>query len=70
MPDSWNATVYRQRAEAWRQRAALVEDEAQRNTCLGLAEGYGRLAGLIEAEARQLQRSQDNSEGPRPGPKA
>jgi hypothetical protein len=70
MPDSWNATVYRQRAEAWRQRAALVEDKAQRNTCLGLAEGYERLASLIEAEARGLQRSQENSEGPPSGPEA
>jgi hypothetical protein len=70
MPDSWDPNLYRQRAEAWRQRAALLEDEDQQDTCLDIADGYDRLAGLIEAETQRFLTSQDNPESPRPGPEA
>ena len=53
MPENWDPIVYRQRAEAWRQRAALLpEDDPQATTCLEIADGYGKLADLIEARQR------------------
>ena len=52
MPDQWDADVYRQRAEAWRQRATqLSDDDDARVTCLSLAEQYDKLANLIEQRA-------------------
>jgi hypothetical protein len=53
VPDSWDAKVYRQRAEAWRQRAALAEGK-QRAACIVLADGYETLAGLLEEEQQRL----------------
>jgi hypothetical protein len=49
MPDKWDANVYRQRAEAWRKRAAQpsVNDD-QKAACLALASDYEKLAKLIE----------------------
>jgi hypothetical protein len=45
MPDNWDATVYCQRAAAWRQRAAaLRKDDDQQDACVATAEGYERLA--------------------------
>jgi hypothetical protein len=70
MPDSWDPNIYRQRAEAWRQRAALLEDEDQQDTCLDIADGHDRLAGLIEAEAQGFRTPQGNLESPLPGPEA
>ena len=56
MPENWDPIVYRQRAEAWRQRAALLpEDDPQATTCLEIADGYGKLADLIEARQRPAQ---------------
>ena len=56
MPESWDPKIYRERAEAWRQRAALLsEDNLQTKTCLELAEGYERLAQLIEADQERLR---------------
>jgi hypothetical protein len=55
MPDSWDADVYRQRAEAWRQRAAHLSDEFDaRAICLSLADDYEALANLIEHRARLI----------------
>src|ERR1700748_1301457 len=49
MPDDWDATIYRQRAEAWAQRAALLpEGDPQVAIYLDIAEGYEKLARLIE----------------------
>jgi hypothetical protein len=80
MPDNWDATVYCQRAAAWRQRAAtLREDDDQQDACVAIAEGYERLASLIEAKAQRLQRSLDDGRrsdpselgvGARSGPQA
>ena len=52
MPDQWDADVYRQRAEAWRQRAAQLSDaDDARATCLSLADDYEKVTNLIEQRA-------------------
>jgi len=49
MPDSWDPETYRQRATAWRQKAAsLPEEHAEWQACLDIAESYEKLARLIE----------------------
>jgi hypothetical protein len=56
MPESWDPAVYRQRVEAWREKAALLpEGDPQGATCLEIAEGYEKLADLIEAQQRLVQ---------------
>jgi hypothetical protein len=50
MPDKWDPDVYRQRAEAWRQRASELEGE-EKAASLSIADGYKRLAALIEERA-------------------
>jgi hypothetical protein len=56
MPDTWNAEIYRQRAEQWRQKAAeLSEDGPGRRTCEAIAEGYAKLADLIDSSRRGLE---------------
>ena len=53
MPDQWDPRVYRRRAEAWRQRAALEEEDEQRHAaCLAIADGYDKLASSLEDEER------------------
>jgi hypothetical protein len=42
--------VYRERAAVWRQRALLCDDENQQNACIVLADGYDRLADLLDAQ--------------------
>ena len=60
MPDQWDAEVYRQRAEAWRQRAAqLSDDDDTRATCLSLADDYEKLANLIEQRASLIGPAKD-----------
>ena len=50
MPESWDPEIYRQRAAAWRQKAAsLPEEHEEWQTCLDIAESYERLARLIES---------------------
>ena len=51
MPDSWNAEIYRQRVEAWRQRAALLPEGKEAAICLEIAEGYAKLANALEAKS-------------------
>ena len=48
MPDSWNATLYRERAVRWRQEAENLTEGKERDACIRLAEGYEHLAELIE----------------------
>ena len=49
MPDAWNAAVYRERAAAWRDKAAtLPEGSRERDVCQDIAQGYDDLADLIE----------------------
>jgi hypothetical protein len=55
MPDAWDPKVYRDRAAAWRNRALLCEDERQRDACTVLAEGYDRLADLLDAQAENVR---------------
>lgn len=64
MPESWDPCVYRQRAEAWRQRAALLPvADPQATTCLEIAEGYERLAELIDAGRENLRSGLPEPEG-------
>jgi hypothetical protein len=51
MPDAWDPQVYRDRAAAWRQRAMLCDDESQWDACIALADGYDRLADLLDTQA-------------------
>ena len=52
MPDSWDPKIYRQRAAAWREKAAsLPEEHRERQICLDIAEGYEKLPRVIEARA-------------------
>ena len=52
MPDSWSAEVYRQRAEAWRQKAVLLpEGHEEATLCLEIAGGYAKLARVLEAKS-------------------
>jgi hypothetical protein len=48
MPDQWNPEIYRQRARQWQDKAAALAPGDERATCLQIAEGYARLATLIE----------------------
>jgi hypothetical protein len=55
MPNAWDPQVYRHRAAAWRDRAILCKDERQRNACIVLAEGYDRLADLLDTSAEHFR---------------
>jgi hypothetical protein len=60
MPDQRDPEIYRQRAEAWRQRAAqLSVNDDQRYACLSLAEDYEKLANLIKQRSALERRSGD-----------
>lgn len=49
MPENWDPTYYRERAKAWRAKAAsLPGDDPERAVCIELADGYDRLATLLE----------------------
>ena len=50
MSDQWDPERYRQRAEEWRQRAAEVPEGRTRRTYQEIAEGYERLADLVESQ--------------------
>jgi hypothetical protein len=53
MPDTWDPVVYRERAKAWRDRAAsLPESDPNRAHCLEIAEGYERLAAQLELRSK------------------
>jgi len=55
MPDSWDAEKYRQRAEEWQKKAESLGDDKERTACLTIAEGYARLAELIEDRSRHYR---------------
>jgi hypothetical protein len=59
MPDSWDPEIYRQRAEQWRKKADALGEGRERLECLTIADGYARLADLIESR---------QSQGPAPKP--
>ena len=49
VPESWDPACYRERAKAWREKAmTLPEDHPERAVCIELADGYDRLATLLE----------------------
>ena len=49
MPENWDPAVYWDHASRWRDRAAsLPEDHPERAACVEIAEGYERLAALLE----------------------
>jgi hypothetical protein len=51
MPETWDPAVYRERAKAWRDKArALPELPENKVVCLEIAEGYEKLADLLEAQ--------------------
>ena len=50
MPDSWDAGEYRNRATAWLQKAESLPEGYEREACFALAEGYVRLAELLEVQ--------------------
>jgi hypothetical protein len=53
MPDTWDPVVYRERAKAWRDRAAsLPENDPNRAHCLEIAEGYEKLAAQLELRSK------------------
>jgi hypothetical protein len=61
MPNDWSPETYRRRARQWQDKAAALPSGDERQTCEALAEGYMRLAQLIEkdlltARAGELRR--------------
>jgi len=54
MLDQWDAALYRERAEVWRQRAVMLSESEIRTSCIILAAEYSKLAGLVEAEAQRI----------------
>ena len=49
VPEHWDPAYYRERAKAWRDKATtLPEDHPERAVCIELADGYDRLATLLE----------------------
>jgi hypothetical protein len=53
MPEHWDPIYYRERAKAWREKAmVLPEDHPERAVCMELADGYDRLAALLEQRGR------------------
>ena len=55
MPSDWNPETYRRRAKKWPSKAVAVPFGDERKACEVLAQGYARLAQLIE-QARQYGR--------------
>jgi hypothetical protein len=48
MPSDWNLETYRRRARQWQDKAVALPPGDERQSCVVLAEGYARLARLIE----------------------
>jgi hypothetical protein len=52
VPETWDPVRYRERAKAWREKATVLpDDDPERAVCIVLAEGYDRLATLLEQRA-------------------
>jgi hypothetical protein len=53
LPDIWDPATYRERAKAWRDKAAsFPEKDPNRATCVEIAVGYEKLAALLEQRVR------------------
>jgi hypothetical protein len=48
MSDNWDPERYKERAKQWRDRAASVPEGPRRDAYVTIAEGYERLAEIIE----------------------
>jgi hypothetical protein len=49
VPETWDPACYHERAKTWREKAmTLPEDHPERAVCIELADGYDRLATLLE----------------------
>jgi hypothetical protein len=55
MPNNWNPETYRRRARQWQDKAVALPSGDERQACEVLAQGYVRLAQLIE-QAQQSYR--------------
>jgi hypothetical protein len=56
LPDTWEPVIYRERAAAWRNKAAtLPEDDPNRAPLSGDREGYEKLADQLERRSRLEQ---------------
>ena len=63
VPDSWNGKIYRQRAEAWRQKAVLLpEGHEEATLCREIADGYAKLARALEAKGNVARKSDEPAE--------
>ncbi len=51
MPESWNAETYRARAARSLREAGNHPEGKERDACLAIADGYSRLAALIDRDA-------------------
>jgi hypothetical protein len=56
MPSDWNPEIYRARAKQWQDKAAALPPGDQRQACEALAQGYTRLAQLIEQAKKGVER--------------
>jgi hypothetical protein len=62
VPENWDPAIYRERARAWREKvASLPDDDPERTVCAEIAEGYEKLATLIEQRGRPDQISGQRS---------
>ena len=53
MPDTWDSSVYWQRAAVWRERALqLAEGDATLDICLSIVADYESLARTLEERER------------------
>jgi hypothetical protein len=66
MPENWDPAIYRDRAHRWRARAAILPcEDPGRAVCLELAEGYERLAALLEQQQRLIPKRTPDSDNRR-----
>ena len=54
MPGSWNPETYRLRSAEWQEEAGRRSAGDGQDVCLAIAEGYARLAQLIEERTALL----------------
>jgi hypothetical protein len=48
MPGTWDAKRYRALSAKWREEAEALPLGKDRDACMALADGYARLASIIE----------------------
>lgn len=55
MPGTFDPEVYRTRAKKWQKEADALPAGKERDGCLELADGYTKLAELLEKRASDLR---------------